>query len=214
VGFLLLSVQQQSKNEEKIMKKRILLFIVCLSLLVLALAGTSQAWQGRMGGAGDPYGLLSDESDFLIHPAKIAKGEGVRFYGDYRFTYTGVLDWDHEVDMLTTASVLANFYDYETSGQEYKHNALLGATTPLGPGRFGIFFTYNGMRGNYDGDEVEWTGAVYNYYNYNLTSDLDNFALRLIYGLPIGGFNLGGEVQFAYRQEKQENWIQLTNLVN
>ena len=80
---------------------------------------------------GDPFGLVADESDYLIHPAKIAKGEGIRFYGDYRFTYTGVMDWDYNLDEFTTAGVLNTFYHYDGSGQEYKHNALVGAAFPL-----------------------------------------------------------------------------------
>ena len=50
---------------------------------------------------GDPFGLVADESDYLIHPAKIANGQGVRFYGDYRFTYTGVTNWDYHLDAFT-----------------------------------------------------------------------------------------------------------------
>jgi hypothetical protein len=163
------------------MRKRYLLLL--LPLLILALAGTSFAWQGRMGGMGDPFGLVADESDYLIHPAKIANGEGVRFYGDYRFNYTGVTDWE--------------FFDvFDIPGNEQRHNALVGGAFPLGPGRMGLFFQYDGMRGDYDGDGA---GEVI-----QLKSDFDEFALRLLYGLPIGGFNLGGEVQFAYRQEKNE----------
>jgi hypothetical protein len=196
-------------KEGKAMRK-ILLSMVCLSVLVFALAGTSYAWQGRMGGAGDPYGLLSDESDFLIHPAKIANGEGIKFYGHYRLTYTDVMDWDYDLDLLTPAGVFLTFFDYETSGQEYNNNALLGAATPLGPGRFGIFFTYDGMRGDYDGSEDVL--GMSNYAEYDLTKDFDNFALRLLYGLPIGSFKLGGEAQCAYRQEENKNWINLTDM--
>jgi hypothetical protein len=29
-----------------------------------------------MGAMGDPFGLVQDESDFLIHPAKVAKVRG------------------------------------------------------------------------------------------------------------------------------------------
>jgi hypothetical protein len=192
--------------------RRILVFVVCLSLLVFALAGTSYAWQGRMAGTGDPYGLLSDESDFLIHPAKLAKGEGIRFYGDYRFTYTDVMDWDYNLDWLNPAGVLQRYYQFNTSGQEYSHNVLVGAGFPLGSGRMGIFFTYDGMRGDYDGDEENWTGARFDYYAYELRSDLDNFALRLLYGLPLNGFNLGGEVQFAYQQDENETWIYETDM--
>jgi hypothetical protein len=63
----------------------------------------------------------------------------------------------------------------------------------------GFFFTYEGMRGDYDG--------LYNSginYIIDIKSVLDDFAFKLLYGLPIGGFKLGGEVQIAYRQEKKE----------
>ena len=179
--------------------------VVFLPLLVLALAGVSQAWQGRMGGAGDPYGLLQDESDFLIHPSKVASGEGIRYYGGYRFTYTGVMDWDHELDVFTPTGVLFDNFLKEASGNELKHNGLLGAAFPLGPGRMGLFFQYSGKRGEYEGEQVEWfLPATYYYDDYDLQSDLDDFALMLLYGLPLGGFNLGGAVQIAYRGEDQE----------
>jgi hypothetical protein len=181
--------------------------LLILTLVVLVIAGTSQGFQGRMAGMGDPYGLISDESDFLIHPAKIATGDGVRFYGGYRFTYKGVTDWGYDLDRFTLAGILTEYYHFDTSGQEYAHDALVGAAFPLGPGRMGLFFTYDGMRGDYDGDEFSWNGTTYFYPEYDLTSDLDDFALRLLYGIPVGGFNLGGEVQIAYRQGKNEGWI-------
>ena len=181
------------------------LFIVILGFLVLSIGGTAYGWQGRMGGMGDPYGLISDESDFLIHPSGIAKGEGVKFYGNYGFTYTGVTDWSYDLDQFNPAGTLTDFYHYDTSGQEDKHNALLGAAFPLWLGRMGLFFEYDGMRGDYDGNED--TLGMSNFTKYDLTKDLDNFALRLLYGLPIGGFNLGGEVQHAYRKEENRNFI-------
>jgi hypothetical protein len=171
------------------MKTRILV-LVLLPLLVLTMAGVSQAWQGRMAGMGDPYGLLHDESDFLIHPSKLAKGKGIRFYGHYRFTYTGVTDWDFDYGFAVS----------DTSGQEYKHDILVGSALPLGPGRMGFFFEYAVKQEDYDGD---WVGMPL-----ELTSNVDNFALRLLYGLPLGGFNIGGEVQFAYRQEENKTWWQ------
>jgi hypothetical protein len=194
----------------RIMKKRIFV-LVLLPLLVLALVGTSHAWQGRMGGMGDPYGLLSDESDFLIHPAKIAKGEGIKFYGNYRFTYIDVMAWDYNLDQFTPAGVLVNYSHFDTSGQEYNHNALLGAATPLGPGRFGIFFTYDGMRGDYDGDK-DILGVI-NSVAYNLTKDFDNFAVRLLYGLPVWGMDVGLELGMAYRDELQETWWNRTDML-
>jgi hypothetical protein len=176
------------------MRKRYL--VILLPLLVLALAGTSYAWQGRMGGMGDPFGLVADESDYLIHPAKIAKGEGIKFYGDYRFNYTGVTDWDaHTYPVAIDGTVLWWEHGY-LSGDEQRHDALIGAAFPLGLGKMGLFFTYAGMRGDYDGKNISEI--------IELKSDFDDFTLRLLYGLPISGFNVGGEVQFAYRLEKNE----------
>jgi hypothetical protein len=191
----------KKSQKEGTMGKRILFFMI-LPVLVLALAGVSYGWQGRMGGMGDPYGLVQDESDYLTHPAKIAKGEGVRFYGDYRFLYTGVTDWDVE---LEGGAVSSDF-----SGNELRHNALLGAAFPLGPGRMGLFFTYEGRRGDFDAEEI--IGGPPGPDVFELTDDLDNFALRLLYGLPLGSFKLGAEVGFAHRQDKKELFAYATDM--
>jgi hypothetical protein len=167
------------------MGKRIVFFMI-VSALVFVLAGVSYAWQGRMGGMADPYGLVADESDYLIHPAKIANGEGVRFYADYRFTYTGVTKWADRIPVLTAVS-----------GEEQSHDVLVGAAFPLWLGRMGLFFTYDGLRGDYD-------GRNYVAENFSLKNNLDNFAVRLLYGLPLGGsVKLGAEAQLAYRHELQ-----------
>jgi hypothetical protein len=185
--------------------KKSCLFFVILSFLVFSLAGVSYGWQGRMAGMGDPYGLVADESDFLIHPAGIANGKGINFYGGYRFNYTGVTQWDSGLDVLTPAGVLSLDFPKKGSGDEQKHDALLGATFPMGPGRMGLFFQYSGKRGDYDGRQVEWwLPATYYFDQYDLKSDLDDFSLRLLYGVPLGGFKLGGEFQLAYRQEKNK----------
>jgi hypothetical protein len=190
--------------EEGPMKKSCLFFVI-LGFLVFSLAGVSYGWQGRMAGMGDPYGLVQDESDFLIHPAKIANGKGINFYGGYRFNYTGVNQWDSGFDVLTPAGVLTEDLPKKGSGDEQKHDALLGAAFPVGPGRMGLFFQYSGKRGDYDGRQVEWwLPANYYYDQYNLKSDLDDFSLRLLYGFPVGSFKLGGEFQLAYRQEKNK----------
>jgi hypothetical protein len=190
------------------MKRRMLVLAV-LPVLVFALAGVAQAWQGRMGGMGDPYGLVQDESDSLIHPAKIAHGEGIRFYGDYRFTYTGVTNWDFDRDYFTPAGVPFQWRTYDMSGDVYEHDALVGASFPLGPGRMGLFFEYSGERGNYDGDYFLSPATEF---SLELASALDDFALRLLYGLPVGGLNLGGEVQISYRGEEHESFLYLNNL--
>lgn len=180
--------------------------VILLPLLVLVLAGTSHAWQGRMGGMGDPFGLVADEADYLIHPAKITKGEGVKLYGDYRGIYTGVLKWNAEVDRFSAGGVLNAVFNRDGSGEEQRHEFLLGGSFPLGPGRMGLFFTYQGMRGDTTGEQPEWfpPSIPFLYDRYELLSDLDNFAFRLLYGLPVGGFNLGAEVQIAHRDEENK----------
>ena len=186
------------------MKKAHLFFLI-LTFLIFSFSNLSYGWQGRMAGMGDPFGLIEDESDFLFHPAKIANGKGINFYGGYRFNYTGVSQWDSGLDVFTPAFVLTLDLPKEGSGDELKHDALLGATFPMGPGRMGLFFQYSGKRGDYDGHQLEWfLPATYYFDQYNLKSDLDEFSLRLLYGLPFGGFELGGEFQLAYRQEQNK----------
>lgn len=187
--------------------KKVFLFLTLLPLLVLTLAATSYSWQGRMAGMGDPYGLVQDESDLLIHPAKIAAGEGVRFYGNYRFTYTDVLDWDVDIDADYAAPLfLLNSYSLDISGAVQDHEALLGAAFPLGPGRMGLFFTYEGRQADYDGEYRQIPFAL------DFSSDLDDFSLKLLYGLPLGSFSLGGEMEFAYRLEQNESFYYVTDL--
>jgi hypothetical protein len=178
------------------------LFIVILGFLVFLIAAPAHSWQGRMGGMGDPYGLVQDESDFLIHPAGIANGKGINFYGGYRFNYTDVMDWNFSFKYFGVGNAL---YPAKSSGDEYQHDALLGAAFPLGPGRMGLFFQYSGRRGNYDGKEIENDFGTPNFSKFNLDSDLDSFALRLLYGLPMGGFKLGSEIQLAYRREENKS---------
>jgi hypothetical protein len=180
------------------MGKRILILGI-LPVLVLALAGVAQAWQGRMSGMEDPYGLVQDESDFLIHPAKIANGDGVRFYGDYSFTYTGVPNFnDLYVDYTSKSFYL---YRSHVSGEETEQNGLVGTSFPLGTGRMGVFVTYDGMRSSFDGGSSDTGGTAF---GLDIKNNFDNVALRLLYGLPIGGgFKLGGEAQLAYNQEQQ-----------
>ncbi|MBC2736982.1 MAG: hypothetical protein HF981_21655 [Desulfobacteraceae bacterium] len=174
-------------------------------LSVFLVAGSSLAWQGRMAGMGDPYGLVGDESDFLIHPANIAMGEGTRFYGDYRFTYTDVTNWDTTLERFNTAGVLLDFYDFDTSGDEYNNNAMVGTGFSLGPGRMGVFFTYNDLQGDYDGKE-DLLG-VSNAAAYDITHNDNNLALRLLYGLPVLGMDAGVELGMTYRDEEKKWWI-------
>ena len=104
---------------------------------------------------GDPYGLISDESDFLVHPAKIATGEGLRFYGSYRFTYTD-MDWD--IDFNLGDGTYPMYHDL--SGPEQGHDALVGAAFPFGPGMRGFFFSYAGRGGDYEGEYVDFVENI------------------------------------------------------
>jgi hypothetical protein len=81
---------------------------------------------------------------------------------------------------------------------------------PLGSGRTGLFFTYDGMRGDYDGNED--TFGTSNYAEYSLTKDLDNFALRFLYGQNVGVMDVGLELGIASRDELQEAWWNQTNM--
>jgi hypothetical protein len=187
------------------MKKRYLYMF--LPLLVLVLAGTAYGWQGRMGGMGDPYGLIADESDYLIHPAKIAEGQGTRLYGGYQFTFRGVDDSGFDADTLA-GGIPVFSSRYFTDGDKQTHDISTGIAFPAGPGRMGIFVNYRLARGDLDGAAGTNTFPLLT--DYTLKNQLDEFALRLLYGLPIGGgFKLGGELQLAYREE--ENKTELTD---
>jgi hypothetical protein len=171
-----------------------------------------------MDGMGDPVGLVGDESDLLVHPAKAANGKGVRVFGHYGFKYTDV-DWDWEADLdgglisdiLRFVGLPLSFsHDLENDGDEWWHEALLGLTFPLGPGRMGVFFEYEGEYGDYGGNEVltariggiaSATLAMEN----DVNTDMSDFALRLVYGFPVGKVNLGGEVKLGYRDE-ENSW--------
>jgi len=189
------------------MRRRLFVFVT-VGLLTLSLTGVSHGWQGRMAGMGDPFGLVQDESDFLIHPSGIADGKGTNFYGHYRFNWRDVTDWDYSSNLFNPASgAIVEIWPYRGSGNDYEHNGLLGAAFPLGPGRMGLFFEYSGKRNEYDGDEKELFVPTFYYHTYQLENELDSFALRLLYGLPLGRFRLGGEVQLAYRQEENETFM-------
>ena len=111
------------------------------TFLVLAVTGESVAFEGRMAGMADPYGLVYDDSDFFIHPSRITDGQGVTYYGYYKFTYTDVTAWNWKTPGK-------HFYGYgdesSVTGDQYDHDALVGAAFSAGAGRLGLFFNYTG----------------------------------------------------------------------
>jgi hypothetical protein len=197
-----LGLKEFAKNwiEEGSMKKNCLVLGI-LGFVVLSIAVPAYSWQGRMGGMGDPYGLVEDESDFLIHPAGIANGKGINIYGNYRLSWEDVTDWKHKRIDILTGNTLRN--PMSASGDEWNHDALMGAAFPFGPGRMGIFFQYSTKNGDFDGNEPSSVGL----FKFGFKNELDDIVLRLLYGLPIGGFKLGGEIKLAYRQEENKTSI-------
>ncbi|MRR17984.1 MAG: hypothetical protein EG826_16165 [Deltaproteobacteria bacterium] len=172
-------------------------------VFILYLALPSWAWQGRMAGVGDAAGLIEDEADYLTHPAGIASGKGFNAYGSYRLTYDKTTRWDYSANAPTFGVT----YPYSSDGYQWKHGALIGAAFGLGAGRMGVFFDYAGARGKYKGDEPfsGFWGPGYN--SYELNDRLDNFALKVLYGLPVNSVKVGGELQIAYRSAEQETFL-------
>jgi hypothetical protein len=180
--------------------------ILAIVLMVICMAGVAQAWQGRMAGMGDPVGLVKDESDFLIHPAEIADGKGANFYGNFNFDYHNVhrLDYTMEYFNSATGALLAT-YPFQTRGSGRQTDTLLGAAIPLGQGRLGLFLQYAYKHDTFNGTEVS-TG-VNNTYSFE--KELQSLNMRAIYGMPIGSWKLGGEVQLAYRNREDETSIKI-----
>jgi hypothetical protein len=208
---------------------------ILVPLLVCLLGGAALAWEGRMSGMGDPYGLVSDDSDFLTLPSKITNGEGIKYYGDARSLYHNVmdLDWGARINGPITLSPLASDLlnlptrlsvnaaaNWSSSGNLYDYSTLIGATFPLGAGRMGVFFNYVGQNGDYSGTQtlsagpVSSPGIISATSSLGMDSSLDNFNLRVLYGQPLGcDMNIGLEVQVAYTQEQNNFTNQLRSIV-
>src|SRR6202142_2769956 len=123
------------------MKKNNLLILVVV-LAIISFASTSFAWQGRMSGMGDPFGLVSDESDLLVHPAKIVDGNGSNYYVDFKFDYVQVPKWNNTFS-YNPAIEGATQYPFMAKGSERDHEVSLGGTWAFGPGRLGLFLQYS-----------------------------------------------------------------------
>ncbi len=210
------------------MGRRLFVFGVLL-LATVCFVGSSLAWQGRMAGMGDPYGLLEDESDFLIHPAMIADGKGVNYYGHFGFQYRDVSDWSYNFTLnpssiralgrpIADLPLVRLKGGYNGSGDEQFYDATGGIAFPLGSGRMGFFFNYKGKRGDYDGSGLfagslgTGNGSIKT--SYDMDSSMDSFAGRFIYGLPLGAsLNFGSELEIAYHQAENSTSQRLTNIL-
>ncbi len=178
------------------------LSVLAVLFLALVLAVPAMAWQGRVAGTGNAVGLIADESDFLIHPALLASGKGLNAYGHVGLAYEKTGNWDYK----STVPVYGWFYPYETSGDAWKANLQAGAAFALGAGRMGVFFEYDYAKGSYDGQEV-YAGFGSGIRNIDLDDKLNNVKLRVLYGLPVGAVNLGGELQIAYVNEEKDTQL-------
>ncbi len=200
--------------------------VLFLPLLAALLGGVAFAWEGRMGGMGDPYGLVSDESDYLILPSKIADGKGVEYYATGRFLYHDVTDWNWsgklagaiQIGNLRLGGVDADG-KWSSSGNLFDYSTTIGAAFPAGAGRMGIFFNYTGRRGDFTGNQNLFGGITFDdgtsdtlsaRSRYSMDNSLDNFNLRVIYGQPIGcDLQAGGEIQIAYQQDQNKTFNSL-----
>lgn len=200
--------------------KRFVGITAVLALMVGLCAADVFATQGRMGGMGDPYGLVNDETDFLIHPSYLADIKAQQIFGDYRFTYRSI-DWSWSGSLATN-----NLFGYtvdsargkwDSSGDAFEHDATLGIVAPVGSGTGGAFFSYKGVRSNFDGDTTLSGNAYSNSLGigsrFNMQSDSDEFSMRFLYGQPISGdFKWGAELQFGYQQEKNDTSDSLSSV--
>lgn len=184
------------------MKKTILL-LAALFLFNLVVHSQSFAWQGRMAGTGDAYGLVEDESDFLIHPAAIASsGKDTNAYGAYRVNYKRISQWDN-----TTAVPSENRdYPYESNGHELGNVGNIGTSLPIGNGRIGIFFEYLGKISDYSGEENDY-GAGTHDHRFDIKTGSHFLNLNTVYGKSAGNFKLGGQFQLSYKNEHNASYF-------
>jgi len=186
------------------MKKGITVSLFAIALMLLCSMPT-QAWQGRVAGMGGVYGLVEDESDFLTHPAGIANGQGLNFYGNMRFGLQTTDKFSYSYRIAAAASPgLWTQWDYDASGREFQYEGLFGGALPLGKGRMGVFLQYTGSDGELRGDFVSrnYAGATSSVYNFDQETSFDDLALRVLYGIPVNSnLKLGTELQVAYKKD-------------
>jgi hypothetical protein len=70
----------------------------------------------------------------------------------------------------------------------------------------GLLFSYTGIRGVYDCTNYDPRDPPDEWEYGDAEETMDDFALRLLYGLPLDGLTLGGEIQVAYRQDEETNY--------
>jgi len=181
---------------------------MCFAVLVLLCAVPTQAWQGRMAGMGGVYGLVEDESDFLTHPALIANGQGLNFYGNMN------------IGVLTTDKMNYSVYGYEAgdptdwwtidsdaSGRKFQYEGLFGGALPLGKGRIGVFFQYTGFKETLKGDYIDGYSGGSDTDPYKVRNPSGTLSLRILYGIPVSStLKFGAEFEVAQKKEEIKNY--------
>ena len=182
---------------------------VLLVLLVLLCAMPLQAWQGRAGAMGEASGLVEDESDLLTHPAVIAGGKGVNFYGNLGVKSSLIDKFSFSTKILTPATGVSSTMVSEAAGKEWQLDGLTGFAFPVGTGRMGIFFQYTGVEGALNGDQIrDWSTGVHEAYSFDIKNKVDDLALRFLHAVPFGtNLKLGGEFQIGQKTEKFTSFI-------
>jgi hypothetical protein len=190
------------------MKKGIVL-PVSVVLLMLLCAVPIQAWQGRTGAMGNASGLVEDESDFLIHPAAIAGGKGLNFYGNLGFKNSWIDKFSFSTSIINPATSVSSTMVSEAAGKEWQLDGLTGFAFPVGTGRMGVFFQYTGVDGTLNGDQIrDWSTGVREAYSFDIENKIDDLALRFLYAVPFGAnMKLGGEFQIGQKTEKYTSFI-------
>ncbi len=194
------------------MKKGIVVSM-CFAVLVLLCAVPTQGWQGRMAGMGNVYGLVEDESDFLTHPAIIANGQGLNFYGNMN------------IGVLTTDKIKYSVYGYEAddptdwwtidsdaSGRKFQYEGLFGGAFPLGKGRMGVFFQYTGFKETFKGDFISGDAGGNDIEPYKVRNPSGALSLRVLYGIPVSStLKFGAEFEVAQKKEEIKNYKEESN---
>jgi hypothetical protein len=197
--------------ERAALKKKYLRILV-VAFFTLFFVNTTFAWQGRMDGMDNPIGLVNDESDFLIHPAKLVNINDNHYYADYKFDYHHVDRWDNTFTYGPPSLIFpfppldgGTYSPFSITGSERDHNTSVGGTWRFGPGQLGVFLQYSLQEASFDGT-VNYSGSgmhpvpVSDRFAFDI--DSENFAVRFLYGLPIETWKFGAEIGFAHKSHQ------------
>ena len=187
---------------------------VFVALCICLLAAPAMAGQGRMSGMESPYGLVEDESDFLVHPTALTRGKGIQYYANFGTSYNETTRWDLTRGDVTRGAVIRPYgqIDRSDKGHDQTANASLGVIFPVNVGRMGVIVDYDGnilSRGEYGGRSYRprFPDGVQSIPDTIFKNSYDNISIKLLYAQPYTDkVKLGGEVGLAYKKEKNDTY--------